>query len=62
MHTYTNTHTHTYKHIKGAWWDCSTHVWASERGAISVGCGPLNGPVSPGESGPMILLLKLPAH
>jgi len=23
---------------------------------------PFNGPVSPGESGPMILLLKLPAH
>ena len=28
--------------------DCSTHVWASDRGSVSVGCGPLNGPVSPG--------------
>jgi len=27
----------------GAWWDCSAHVWASERGADSGGCGPLMG-------------------
>eukprot|EP00277_Geminigera_cryophila_P031941 CAMPEP_0173063384 /NCGR_PEP_ID=MMETSP1102-20130122/4355_1 /TAXON_ID=49646 /ORGANISM="Geminigera sp., Strain Caron Lab Isolate" /LENGTH=657 /DNA_ID=CAMNT_0013930183 /DNA_START=160 /DNA_END=2132 /DNA_ORIENTATION=+ len=39
----TYAHIHTYKHIRGARWDCSTHVWASERGADSGGCGPLMG-------------------
>jgi hypothetical protein len=27
-------------------------VWASERGAVGVGCSPLNGPVSPGRERP----------
>ena len=31
---------------------CSTHVWASKRGAVSLGCGPLNGPVSLGRERP----------
>jgi len=43
IYTYTHVHTHIYKHIRGARWDCSTHVWASERGADSGGCGPLMG-------------------
>jgi len=28
---------------------CLTHVWASDRGAVSVARGPLDGPVFPGE-------------
>jgi len=36
----------------GARMVCSTHAWASERGAVSLGCGPLNGPVSPGREQP----------
>ena len=31
---------------------CSTHLWTSDRGAFSIGCGPLNGPVSPGRERP----------
>ena len=46
----------------GAWWVRSTHVWASERGAVSVDCGPWLGRSPQGERGPIILLLRLPAH
>jgi len=35
--------------------DCSTHVWASERGGVSVGCGPLNGLVSLGRAARILL-------
>ena len=35
---------------RGAWLVSSTHVWVSDRGGVSVGCGPLNRPVSPGSA------------